>query len=347
MGTQTNLIHSHLFMTESLQYVCVQLDQLEGFGFPRTRALALLGLSEEAFNNPKARIEADRVEHMYREAASALSDPQIGIRVGYKFRVHDFGKTGSIYSHCNNLSEVLRLNSRYQCLTVDVGKPEYRVEDGRHFFLYNRYEDAKHMHHVMGAVFGAWATALRWLSWAAGHELKEAHLMPRAPDDISFYEEVVQCPIIFGMPRNHVEFHPESMSKPLITRNPEKLAQSKAILDKLLNLGDEAKNFETAVQASIQAALAEGSVNLPIVAKRMNMPDRQFRNKMTNLNLSFRDMLESERKQLFRQLHATNQSFASIAYALGYNDQAAFNRAFKRWYNTSPSKYVERRSKHL
>ena len=171
--------------------------------------------------------------------------------------------------------------------------------------------------------------------------------MPKAPEDISFYQEVVQCPIIFGMPRNHVEFHPESIIKPLITRDAEKLAQSISILDKLLNRGNESENFMTAITASAQAAMAEGHVSLPIVAGRMDMSERQLRNKMTSLKLSFRDVLEQERKRRFRQLHAKGESFASIAQALAYNDQAAFNRAFKRWYNMSPSQYTTSRSKYI
>ena len=339
MGAPDNIIHPHLYMTVSLPYLVSQLDQLEAFGFARCDALAALELTDDAFTDPKARIEARRVEHMYKVAAKTLSDPRIAIRVGYQFRVHDFQKTGSIYSYCENIGQVLELNRRYQCLAVDVGLPEYRIEVGRHFFLYNPYKAAKDMHHVMGAIFGAWATALRWLSWAAGHELKEAHLVPKAPNDISFYEKVVQCPIVFNMPRNHVEFHPESITKPLITRDPEKLAECIAHLDKILSLGNEGEHLIASVKASIQAAIAEGRVNLTIVAGRMNISERHLRKKLTQQGLSFRDMLEEQRKDLFTRLHANNQSFVSIAQSLAYNDQAAFNRAFKRWYGTTPSQY--------
>jgi len=347
MGVEKDIRYPHLYMTMSAQYLAAQLDQLEVFGFSRSEALEIMELAEADFANPKGRIEAARVEKMFNIAAETLDVSHLGVRVGYKFRVHDFQKTGSIYSHCNDLTQVLELICRYQRIAIDVGQPEYRVEEGRHFFLYNRYEEAKRMYHVMGTVLGAWATALRWLCWAAGQELKEAHLMPNAPEDISFYKEIVQCPIVFGMPRNHVEFHPESMTKPLITRDPEKLAHSISILDELLNRDNEAENFKTSITASIQAAMAQGHVSLPIVAERMNMSERQLRNKMISFKLSFRDMLEVERKHLFHQLHATEESFASIAQALAYNDQAAFNRAFKRWYDMSPSQYSANLAKNI
>ena len=347
MGENKNIEHPHLYMTMSLQYLAFQLDELERLGFPRSEALAILNLTEADFENPTGRADAVRIEHMYQVAAKALGDPHIGIRVGYKFRVHSHQKTGSVYSYCGNIAQVLELNARYQCLAVDIGKPEYRVEDGRHFFLYNLYEDAKHLNQVMSTVFGGWATAFRWFGWASGQELIEAHLMETKPEDISFYQEVLQCPIVFGMPRNHVEFHPDSITKPLITRDPEKLAQRISMLDELLNRGNESENFVTTLTASTQSAMAEGHVSLPIVADRMKISERQLRNKMKSLGLSFRDMLEEERKQRFLKLHEEGESFASIAQALAYNDQSAFNRAFKRWYNMSPTQYKASTSKNI
>lgn len=347
MGEQKNIEHPHLYMTMSLQYLAFQLDQLESLGFPRSTALAALNFTEADFVNPMGRIDAARVENMYNIAAKALDDPRIGVRVGYKFRVHGHQKTGSVYSYCDNIAQVLELNGRYQCLAVDIGKPEYRVEDGRHFFLFNHYEDAKHMHHLMGTISGAWATALRWLSWSSGEGLKEVHMISKAPEDLSFYQKVMQCPIIFEMPRNHVEFYPESITNPLVTRDPEKLAKSISLLDRLLNHGNESENFIATITASIQAAMSEGHVSLPIVASRMKISERQLRNKMKSLQLSFRDMLEEERKHCFLQLHERGESFASIAQALAYNDQPAFNRAFKRWYNMSPSQYTASKSKYI
>ena len=344
MGDAKYIKYPNLYMTMSLRYLATQLDQLETYGFEKSKALEILKVSERDLVNPKSRINLALVEQMYQAAADTLSDPLIGLRVGYKFRVHDYLKTGSVYTYSDNLAQVLELNSRYQCLTIDIRKSEYRVEDGRHFFIHNCYEDAKDMPQVQDMVFGAWVTAIRWLSWADARELKAVHFMHKAPEDISFYQEVVQCPISFDMPRNHVEFHPESIAKPLITRDPEKCAKRISILDRLLNHGNEAENFTAAIIASIQAAMAEGHVSLPIVAARMNMTERQLRNRMTAHQLSFRDMLEEERKKLFRQLHETGESFSVISQALAYNDQAAFNRAFKRWYDMSPTQYTASKS---
>jgi len=339
MGLIKHDKYVHFRMTMSLRYLDTQLEQLEIYGFSRQNALESLELSESDFSDPNRRIDVARVERMYLVAAKALSEPRIGMLVGYKFRIHDYAQTGSIYGYCDNLIQVFEMINRYQRLAVDIAKSEYRIEDGRHYFIFLPYDEVKNMHHVMGMILGAYATSFRWLSWAAGHEIQEVALIPRAPDDTSLYEEAMQCPIIFGAPRNHAEFHPDSITTPLITRDPEKHAQAVAILDKLLQRGDESENFKTAVATSMRSAMNHGAVSLSIVAARMNVPERRLRQQLREQGLSFRDLLEDERKALFQDLYSRGESFAGISQALAYNDQPAFNRAFKRWYSMTPSQY--------
>ena len=340
MGPLKHDKYAHLRMTMSLKYLETQLELLDACGFSRQDSLSALELSEADFSDPKARIDVAPVERMFAAAAEALSEPRIAMVIGYRFRVHDFGETGSIYTHCDNLAHVFEMNKCYQRIAIDIATPDYTVEGGRHYFTFEPYDEARDMHHVMGLVLGAYATAFRWLSWASGHELKEVTLMPRAPNDIEMYEKAMQCPVIFGAPRNHAEFHPDAITRPLVTRNPEKLAQAVAILDKLLQRGDEMENFKSLTSASIRSAMKLGTVTLSVVAARMDISERNLRQKLREQGLSFRGLLEDERKTVFQKLHARGEAFAAISQALAYNDQAAFNKAFKRWYGVSPSQYV-------
>lgn len=340
MGPIKENKYAHLRMTMSLRYLEVQLEQLEMSGFSRQDSLEALELTENDFLDPRGRTDVARVERMLIAAAEALSAPRISMQIGYKFRVHDFEKTGSIYSYCENLAQVFEMNRRYQRLAIDIATPKYCVENGRHYFTFNPYEEVREMHHVMSLVLGAYATAFRWLSWASGHELKEVTLMPRAPKDTRIYEDAMQCPVIFGAPRNHAEFHPHAMEKTLLTRDAEKLAQAVGMLDKILERGDESENFKIAITASIRSAMSLGAVSLSSVAARMDMPERNFRQKLKSQGLSFRKLLEDERKALFQELHTNGEVFAAISQALAYNDQAAFNKAFKRWYGVTPSQYT-------
>jgi len=56
--------------------------------------------------------------------------------------------------------------------------------------------------------------------------------------------------------------------------------------------------------------------------------------------LVFQDILEHTRRELaLRYLEDKSLSLTDIALLLGYSEQSAFNRAFKRWYEQPPKSY--------
>ena len=53
--------------------------------------------------------------------------------------------------------------------------------------------------------------------------------------------------------------------------------------------------------------------------------------------LGFGELLDLERKHLARvYVSSADYPLAQVAQLLGYSEQSAFNRAFRRWYGVSP-----------
>ena len=138
-----------------------------------------------------------------------------------------------------------------------------------------------------------------------------------------------------------IELDEAAIKAPLITHNAEKLAVIIAKLDKIIEGHNVTESLESAVRASIRAALNIGQVSVSHIASRLEMTERDFRRNLKAADLKYKDLLESERQALFLELYETGKTFSTISQELCYNDQAAFNRAFKRWYGTTPSQYVE------
>lgn len=76
------------------------------------------------------------------------------------------------------------------------------------------------------------------------------------------------------------------------------------------------------------------------VALALALSPRSLRRKLNAEGHSFRDVLETERKQLATHL-LLSQSMTQdeMALHLGYSDTASFTRAFRRWYGCSPGEY--------
>lgn len=325
--------------TMTLRYFATQISALETFGYPADRALRLLGLSQTQLNHPTKRISLHSVETVFRDAATTLGDPWVSLRVGYNFRVPNYAQTGIMYGYCRDLSQVMDLNIKYQKLAIDAAQISHDIEDDRHYFSMTPYDVPHNLPNVLLMIMGAYASSFQWLSWTTGKEIKGAYFDFPMTQNVSVFEDIFRCPVHFGQNKMRLEFYEDTIATPLSTANPEKLALAISKLDALLKSQNATNSFRRAVQSSINAALDMGHISLDIVAKRLNLTGRQLRQKLKSYELSYRELLEAERQALFERRYAQGESFSAISQYLGYNDQAAFNRAFKRWYDMSPSQY--------
>ena len=127
-------------MTLSYQYLNVNLNILDTLGFPKAQALDILSLKAEDLKASQKRLGVDAFQACLRAAAKYTSNENIGLLLGHKFRVGSFGATGSLYSHCENLEEVMLMNNLYQKISIDAGQVEYRKrDDGSHHMCFRPY----------------------------------------------------------------------------------------------------------------------------------------------------------------------------------------------------------------
>ena len=334
----------------SARYLDAQLGTLADMGFARDRALQIVGLDESRLAERRTRIGIDAVARLYDIAATELSNPLLGLEVGNGFRVAAFQKSGRIYAFCRDLVEVVETNARYQRVAIDAGvirHVEEPQEDGslRDYLEFApRYADADAYRHITELVFGSYGTAFRWLSWGSGEGIASVQLRHAAPPgNLSLYDTVFGCPVAFGAPHNRLEFMPGISREPLATADPERLALMSERLEQLMRargLADgPGASLSAALEAAIRTCLRNGAVSLPCAADVLERSERALRADLKREGLRFRDALDAVRRKRFHEMRDMGASLAETAQALAYNDQAAFNRAFRRWYGVAPGRY--------
>ena len=331
----------------SCRYFSTQLKALNKRGYPAEAALKILGLNQTQFEHAQRRVPVKDVEAVYEDAAEVLDDPFIALRVGRDFRVPNYAQTGSIYGYCKDLSNIMDMNSKYQKLSIDAAQISHDIEKGRHFLTLTPYDAVPAAPHTLMMIMGAYASTFQWLTWVTNKGIKAAYFTGPTPKNTDIFIDIFRCPLHFGQKKMRIEFFEDTIHIPLPTSNPEKLAAIIAKLDAVIETQNTSESFSYAVQSATRAALNLGSVNLAIVAKRLDISERQLRQKLKSIDQTFRDILETERKEAFERLYKEGENFAVIAQSLGYNDQSAFNRAFKRWHGMSPSDYARKLPKDV
>jgi AraC-like DNA-binding protein len=76
------------------------------------------------------------------------------------------------------------------------------------------------------------------------------------------------------------------------------------------------------------------------VAKRLAMSERTLQRRLAEAGTSYVDLLSEVRSDLAKDyLKSSRTSLTEIAWLLGFSEQSAFSRAFKRWTGSSPAQY--------
>ncbi len=93
----------------------------------------------------------------------------------------------------------------------------------------------------------------------------------------------------------------------------------------------------------VRDALKQGEPNIERLATRMHMSGRTLQRRLSDLKTSFQEVLDQVRFDLARAyLKDSRLDVSQVAYLLGYSELRAFDRAFRRWAEVSPSEWRER-----
>ncbi len=309
-------------------------------GVERARILSIADINPPDIYNPKYRIDQDVLVNLFDVMAIELNEPNIGLQVGYRFRVHTFTETGSVLALCGTLAEAAEINAHYQPLVETIGVSRLERRKNGTFVVWDEgFTDHNRYRHVTEFIFAGYATTTNWLSWGYERGVEQIYLRHEAPVNLSGYELVFGGRVKFSAAENAVKFNPKSVDMILPTSNPEKLAFVRGRLDIFMQSFEEKSDIRERVKAAIREAIHEHRLSFRIVANSVNMSDRNLRNALTGEGVRYRELVEYVRRDLCNAYMRDGRSLTEIAQSLGYNDQSAFTRAFKNWYGVAPSDF--------
>ncbi|ATU66712.1 AraC family transcriptional regulator [Piscinibacter gummiphilus] len=186
-----------------------------------------------------------------------------------------------------------------------------------------------------------WALALRRLT-GVSNGLVEVHCAfpdPQLPDR---YREVFGCPVYHDRPQTLLRFPRAMLDLPLPHSHDEahRLCEAQCVT---LN---EEMEAATSTTAAVRRLLLRDPTRLPElgpVAEALGMSARTLRRKLGDEQTRFTDVLHEVRmRAACDYLRTTTEPVGHIATQLGFSDESAFGRAFRRTYAVTPRAYRAR-----
>ena len=98
--------------------------------------------------------------------------------------------------------------------------------------------------------------------------------------------------------------------------------------------------------AAITAELTGQVPSLALVARRLGLSPRSLQRRLDEAGTSFAEILDTAREERAKVfLRAGDVSIAEVSWLLGFAEQSAFTRAFRRWTGRAPTEWRRERGK--
>jgi AraC-like DNA-binding protein len=159
-------------------------------------------------------------------------------------------------------------------------------------------------------------------------------------DDAGEFERVLGCPVRTGAAFNGLAATREAWELPLRRRDPVLRAVLERQADDMMRRLPAFRGLGHVVRQLLVTRVSGGDVDIASVARELAMSPRSLQRRLSEEGVSYQSLVDVVRKGAAeRYLQERSLSVSEIAFLLGYSEPAAFHRAFRRWYGTTPQGY--------
>ena len=316
------------------------LDAAARRGVDADALLAEVGVEKELLDDPDARLPEQSVKQLWGRAYEASGDPDLALHAAEilpigAYRVIDFmawhaPTVGDAFAEVSRyfaiISTAVKLPVTESAATMDV---TIDPADGSGTLT------RPYVEYVLAAMF------LR-IREATGipFPLASVEFAFPEPPSIAEHERIFACEVRFGAQADRLRIPREAWASRNTRAQPELfgvlLEHARTLQAKVPHEPEELAR----VREAIADALRSGEPSLSHIAKQLAMSPRTLQRRLGEHELRFADLLDTTREGLARSyLNDRKISMAEVAYLLGYSEQSAFNRAFKRWTGVSPTQF--------
>ncbi|MCH2158262.1 MAG: AraC family transcriptional regulator [Oleiphilaceae bacterium] len=313
-----------------------------------------LGLDSDAVLNsnglnvdridPQARITRSKELEVYQDLIKLNPDPLIALEIGPFLGPAGYGPFAMLLSSCKDGYESCQMGIRYQSMGYMFGEMSFSLATDNSSLRFDPAmlpEDVREF--VLYRDMAGCAKLVRDIYMMNGidFQIVEVHLTvtPKKQDRIKF-EKAFGCRVLFGMQSNRILIPTALLKQPFPQANKNAFDMYREQCEQILF---ESSQKEETLTDALKNYLLMFSYDIPKAkeaAQTFGMSERTLRRKLSDEDSSFQNVLDEVRfEKAKRWLSESQLSIELIALKLGYQEAAAFNHAFKRWSERSPSQY--------
>ena len=298
------------------------------------QAATRLGATPPPLPVDVARVSLDAQDQLWQQLCEGLADPLAGVRLGLELRVGHLDLTGLLLMSCETYGESLEALMDFYPIIGEGG--DFQLQRAGHqvqldYQAYYQVRTAERVEAVMAALINL----SRWNSGGSFRPLA-LHFQHAPLADRGRYQALLGCPVTFSAATNRLLFDADCLDLPLVQANPtmrdhlQQLAQQQ-----IQQLGSD--SLAQRVAALVRRHPRWGKER---IADAFSVSGRHLIRRLAEEGLTFRQIRDNELWHAARALLGQPESrMADIAAELGFSDESAFAKAFRRWEGCAPARY--------
>jgi len=297
------------------------------------------GIDPEVIRNSHARIPSQKGEALLRAIATQIPDPAFGLQAGSCWHPSNLGALGYAWLSSSTLRTALERLARYWRIINMQVTATLNDAPGSVEFAHLPPQGEEVIERIRGDAVMAIVLDLCRTNFGRTLTPRRVDLRHAAPVDAKPYEALFGCPVVFGRDANRLVLDRADADYPLPTSNRQLAAVHDRILVEELARLDK-KDVMARFRASLLERLTSGELSEGDLASDLNMSRRSLQRRLAEADSSYQTLLDDTRRDLaLRHIEDPAKSVTDVTFLLGYSQQSAFTRAFRRWTGMSPSAY--------
>ena len=278
-------------------------------------------------------MEYELADKLVRSLAKISGKHYCGMMMGIRQDIRFLGIIGYLMQQSNNVLDALLALSKH--LSIHSPTP-VKIEDyGRlssiNYINILPFDRQSYTNEV------AMTQAMVIMKAICGNQFKPeaVHFNHTRMSDITQYKKIFKAPIYFEQARTEFIYDSALNKQPILKADP----LLKEILIKQIEQiqTEELTDLRSQVEILIRRSLQSQRYQINHIAKHLSLHPRTLQRKLKGDGISYSEIVENIRKEVATErLENSNITIMQLSDYLGYKDNTAFTRAFKKWFGETP-----------